>query len=744
MIYLIDDKKLRQVEFGWNEEKLQKYSTYLTPLYSIDEIAKIGESLYEDGNIILYHESFLDFTQFKDKASNQRSKIFEESQRNPALSIVFFSGSQSTRSLDANFAYIPVGILYRNLEIFIQRYKQNDTNLKYLLFGAKPDIEEYLAKKLIESTRIEGNANPANILGRNLFIRPYIDYLQSPIMGAKEVDLYLDVSDLKLTEKIKDWLNNEEYDNIFIPLCFGKILSDYNGLRLAAHIRCTETKNQTKRIIIYGFVGIEHLIDNEYFDILKTKGVELVGYSKKQFQELASRPFSPLKIEELPFEIRKLQLQTPKNYLDNHSVANEWAIYQWAKILGCDETEEITKIIHNVESNLYFKYLKTIHPISEFETISQEELKINFEREPRVLLIDDEADKGWYEVLAHLMGDINNIWIDYLGDDFKKLNSDEIIHQSIEKIKTDNIDIVILDFRLNPSDFEKKDIEEITSVKLLKRIKEYNPGIQVIAFSATNKVWNLLALQSSGVDLYVNKELRGNLNAEIIGFTKAFERLVHKALWLKQIYSKFKEIENSCLEIDFSFQNSVINNFKVTFSLLEKSFSNSEYLKYSFLQLFLCIEEFLRQPQIFEFGDKCYVNQNILVARKVDNINWESVIKYKERDSGNNIPSHFVYENNEETVRLSVGVDYKMACVLIFLFNQENSNVFDWPEIRDLRNSFAHIGGRSVKKKDIDKIIAFLEKVLNKNNFSDSSRLGLNDEINVEKLNSLKDRFNAR
>jgi hypothetical protein len=132
--------------------------------------------------------------------------------------------------------------------------------------------------------------------------------------------------------------------------------------------------------------------------------------------------------------------------------------------------------------NLYFKYLRTIHPISKQDVISATKLKIECKGKPKVLLIDDEAEKGWYEIFAFLLGDLNNIYTDYLGVDFKSLSSDDIIEKSIDKIFTNDIDVVILDFRLNPSDFENRNSEEITSIKLLREIKKRNPGIQVIAF----------------------------------------------------------------------------------------------------------------------------------------------------------------------------------------------------------------------------------------------------------------------
>ncbi len=71
------------------------------------------------------------------------------------------------------------------------------------------------------------------------------DFIQNAIIGAHNEEIYNE-SDSELTEIVLNLLKENEYDNIFLPLCFGQTLSDFNGLRLATHIRCTPTKNQLK------------------------------------------------------------------------------------------------------------------------------------------------------------------------------------------------------------------------------------------------------------------------------------------------------------------------------------------------------------------------------------------------------------------------------------------------------------------------------------------------------------------
>ena len=84
-----------------------------------------------------------------------------------------------------------------------------------------------------------------------------------------------------LTKTISDNLQNDEFINIIIPTCFGKILSDFLGLRFATHIRCTPGINQHANIFLYSFTGIQDYNTNECFNIIRTKGVFLIDYNKQ-------------------------------------------------------------------------------------------------------------------------------------------------------------------------------------------------------------------------------------------------------------------------------------------------------------------------------------------------------------------------------------------------------------------------------------------------------------------------------
>lgn len=313
--------------------------------------------------------------------------------------------------------------------------------------------------------------------------------------------------DQVLTRIIYAKLMNNEFTNIIIPVCFGETLSDFLGLRLATHIRCTPSVNQEKNIFLYSFTGIKDYFSNECFNILKTKGVFLIDYNVESILQSSKNEELHLSTEHLVNEVSKLKLDIPLNYEDSHSLANEWAIYKWAKMLETND-EQILKIETKLENDLYFKYLKISCPDNTSNTLTKDELILNYKDQPSILYIDDDAEKGWREIFEKIMFEVNDIDFLHLDDEFNEKSKKEIIDISMDKIKdkNENVDIVILDFRLHKSDFDQKSIGDITGYQILKEIKEYNKGIQIIVFSATNKIWNLQALQKAGADGFIMKE----------------------------------------------------------------------------------------------------------------------------------------------------------------------------------------------------------------------------------------------
>ncbi|WP_418637411.1 hypothetical protein [Winogradskyella sp.] len=601
MVYLIDDKKYRQEnDFHWTTQRFDKYSDIIKPIYHLEEFTLLKDQIFKNGNIVLYHESFLDSTTSRVTSQQKRIELEEFAANKDNFKLAIFSGSMFARSLADNLAYLSVSVLYNNLTVFLNKIIQGEGNLNYLLFGDMPLIEKKLNDKLNEALSITNKENSAKIEAKaNLILRPVRGFISSAIENADKKVLYnKDLSDRKMSQYIEDWLDNDKYDNIFIPLCFGTTLSDYNGLRLATHIRCTDSVNQLSRIFIYGFADLEYLFDNECFNILKTKNVELIPFSKAALEKAGNKPEIEFTSEQLFEQLKKIKLNVPRDYDDNHSISNEWAIKQWTYCLPKPFYVQIDKVLDKVENGLYFKYLSALRPAQNFETIKEQELKISNSNGEKVLLIDNDYKKGWQVLFNYILAEANNLRMDTLEIDFRSFSREQIINKAFNKIidpnfQRINYDIIILDFRLHPSDNKELNIDLITGMQILKKIKEFNPGIQVVVFSATNKVWNLQALQTAGADGFIFKEgalesvylesIKPNILNLLDLMKKSLNRSFLKTVWINK--SKIiKHLKSNPLKKFFptnlellkalGYQNLILDELNISYSILDSNESN--------------------------------------------------------------------------------------------------------------------------------------------------------------------------
>jgi hypothetical protein len=105
MVILIDEKNLRQeVDYYWDKSKFQNYDKSILPIYTLEELEKKSKDVFTDGNVILYHESFLDKTKLKTEAAIRRQKMEDFVEKNSNSYLVLFSGSKSTRDIQNRVA----------------------------------------------------------------------------------------------------------------------------------------------------------------------------------------------------------------------------------------------------------------------------------------------------------------------------------------------------------------------------------------------------------------------------------------------------------------------------------------------------------------------------------------------------------------------------------------------------------------------------------------------------------------
>ena len=271
MIYIIDDKKSRQKDFGWSEERFETNSVDITPIWSIEELNEKKEAILQDGNIVLFHESFFS-SESADKSAEIESFKRELTENANNLYITYFSGSKSGRKVEDRVCMLPPDVLYSNLEVFIDKLRAGDLSFRYLAFGENYQIEEILRERLDKINDENVEDDKVSVSGNIFFaatsdnteVEPPFDNIE--ITRDWDLDLQdKDITDQDLDGLVNDWFNETKYDIIYIPLCFGSSLSDYMGLRLAMHIRLTSTPNQTTPIFIYGVATHEEMKQNYCF-----------------------------------------------------------------------------------------------------------------------------------------------------------------------------------------------------------------------------------------------------------------------------------------------------------------------------------------------------------------------------------------------------------------------------------------------------------------------------------------------
>lgn len=317
-----------------------------------------------------------------------------------------------------------------------------------------------------------------NILFRNSLIKEIKNFNTSSFFKLQEVpnNGYVKDIDTRIHETLEG-LNNVEVNSITIPISITENFLEFSGLRLAHHIRLTPNLSFRKTpIIIMGSLNEKQLLKlSSLANILLTPNVFYVNLSKYAFDTIEKSVKNLELSDGLSFDFNKyldkVTINPPTNYEDSHSIANEWAIYRWAKTINASD-ESINRIEKNIENNLYFKYLQTIYPISKSTIINADKLQINYAGKPKILYIDDEAEKGWEEIFSYILGDINELYFDVLNINYKDTTQENLLERAIVKISEEDIDLVILDFRLLPQDFQVKDISEVSGLKILKAIKK--------------------------------------------------------------------------------------------------------------------------------------------------------------------------------------------------------------------------------------------------------------------------------
>jgi len=234
----------------------------------------------------------------------------------------------------------------------------------------------------------------------------------------------------------------------------------------------------------------------------------------------------------------------------------------------------------------------------------------------KILLIDDEADKGWRDVLK---GILKGASFETISERVR--NYEAFTDNSRKKIETGDYDLIFLDLRLGGIDEEKNvQPEDFSGMKVLKAIKEQNKGTQVIMLTASNKAWNMKALLDAGADGYYIKEspeyafstLYSQNNAE--NLCKTIERCLSRG-YLRNVYTDIGSMKQwlETPNVSGSLRDNVSKQLDIAFYLISRAQHKQEFaFAYVTLeQIFeivskeFIIEDRDNPPIIKELGKKC-------------------------------------------------------------------------------------------------------------------------------------------
>ena len=274
---------------------------------------------------------------------------------------------------------------------------------------------------------------------------------------------------------------------------------------------------------------------------------------------------------------------------NRHQITNEWGAVKLALNAGYTPTD----INYKFPETLYFKYLEAKYPHS---SLSKEERQLFFDEKDygfpsekvnissllqknKILLIDDNADRGWKSVLEKIFN--------------CTITSKTNIRDILEISDYVEYDLVFLDLYL-PNPLMDDNIDMQYSIIILETLKKAYPQIPIIVFTASNKSWTLHEVIDKGADgMYVKEapEYAGNpvySKENFINFIQTVVSCLNKYKILRPYWeatqtilndSTFKSIEEKG---NSKFKERIKERLEMFFGLLKRGFEETKYNKEQF------------------------------------------------------------------------------------------------------------------------------------------------------------------
>jgi|GEM_PF-2389609 Response regulator containing a CheY-like receiver domain and an HTH DNA-binding domain len=623
MVYIIDDTPSGQIEKLFNPVEWNDVLTVLKDI-SDEEIGNLS-----DPACIMIHSSFHNQT--------VKKKVMAAAGYGEDTPLVLFSDGDLPEAEFDGDSFITTykkSEMYSKLPIFLRLYREaGEVNLKVLAEGEKA---------ISKSTAADGDIL---LVGSNL--SEAADAIGATIIPTPDTVL--------TSEKdVHDYVAK----NLARPFSCLVLSLDENpalALDIAMHVRLSKDILNESILCSIVFVSEKPLGDFLGFaqsQLFLTEGMYFCPAACLNKTVKEARPLT--KESYRSAFLNRISIARPEG--SNHSLANQWGASRLYRIVsGKDITENEYKAFNNVQKELYYKFImaKVSRASKGPETANIDQIPESHGK--KVLLIDDEADKGWAKTIQAIFSatgfDPERDVICERVADYEGLSE-----SGRNRIENGDYDLFLLDLRLN-GDIEDNETEarKMSGYKVLSKIKKLNRGNQVIMLTASNKAWNLKALLDplNGASGYFVKE------SPEYEFTDEFSianlesfrndaRICFERGYLKRFRTLIDLISDKISKETDSdkkdFLREVNSQMDVAFGLCAQAASPSSY-QYAYLSTFQVLEAIISH-YVFENYNKTSGQREL----------------WMHSDNGQDIPCSEVVRDNQKFIsRIKPGKTFTTA-----------------------------------------------------------------------------------
>lgn len=564
----------------------------------------------------------------------------------------------------------------------------------------------------------------------NIFI---IGRTDDPIVNQLKINL-IELPTIYKDEEIHDLIESKfkelAIDKLVICLTKENLLLE---LKIAFHIRLTVTlwKKRLTPILFTSLDSLGTILNNAGVlgHILFTKGCRFEIFDREVIPKAMSH-INPLRIDEYKLNFLDIIIVHPDEKIGRHSLANQWGAIRLATAANNTAFQSDKELVL-AQKQLYFKFI--IAKNDNYSSLSEDGLKVIGHasigkpdqinaKDFKILLIDDEAEKGWASVLKRIFKTKIASQFQIINQKIK--NFDSLSTEIKETIENGGFDLFLVDLRLNGNEEERVvNPSDFSGSDLLKNIKRINEGNQVIMFTASNKAWNMKSLLDLGADGYYIKE------SPEYNFPPSFSKENYKNFknevdrcfnlsFLKKIIKIQTNLEFS-IALDYSsrsplyrmFYDRTRAAFTISIELLKKSVSSDKYLNLTFLTYYQILEDYANEIDNFDYRSKseCYVAGTRIIDDSGLQLEW--LLKYcPDYSNGDYFKKEIEAISDVKQIRSLA----KVSFILAYKFMKDNTFLKKWGRINKLRNETATHGNANifVTKDDLFEILEILQLFL--------------------------------